>query len=75
MTRSLRSRARCPNGHRLHADLNAAWNLLAPHLGTTLEPGVRARAGGRPRWRTFRWTLYRWVPTESRPPVAAAQAA
>jgi len=66
VTRPHRSRVRCKNGHRLHADVNAAWNLLDTSLGTTLEPEVRARAGGRPRWRTYRWNQHRWVPTESR---------
>jgi putative transposase len=75
VTRRLRSRVRCPNGHRLHADANAAWNLLASHSGTILEPEVRARAAGRPRWTTHRWNLHRWVATESRQSADLARVA
>jgi putative transposase len=75
ITRSLRSRVHCKNGHRLHADTNAAWNLLASHSGTTLEPGVRARAAGRPRWTTHRWNSHRWVATESRQSADLARVA
>jgi putative transposase len=59
VARPTRSRVRCPAGHEFHADVSGALNL--PYR----EPEVRARAGGRPRWRTCRWTGHRWVPTES----------
>ncbi len=59
VVRPLRSRVQCPAGHEIHADVNGALNLLYR------EPEARARAEGRPRWRTWRWNGHRWVPTES----------